>query len=80
MAGQTYQGMSIDTILQKVDLLNCLFDEDGNIEKQGDAGTSKNSPGKAFINASDPTSAYLGKLTTNVLKSLRIHILYTLTA
>jgi len=60
MDGQTYQGMSIDTILQKVDLLNCLFDEDGNIEKQGDAGTSKNSPGKAFINASDPTSAYLG--------------------
>ncbi len=62
MDGQTFHGMTIHNILEKVDLLNFMFDEDGNNEKQKEAGTSKIvTPGKAVMNASDPTSAYLGK-------------------
>jgi len=61
-------GMTINNILEKVDLLNFIFDEDGNNEKQKEAGTSKVvAPVKAVVmNASDPTSAYLGpKLWNN---------------
>jgi len=67
MDGQTFHGMTIHNILEKVDLLNFMFDEDGNNEKQKEAGTSKIvTPGKAVMNASDPTSAYLGpKLWNN---------------
>ena len=63
MDGQTFNGMTINNILEKVDLLNFMFDEDGNNEKQKGAGTSRASvaPVKAVMNASDPTSAYLGK-------------------
>jgi len=60
--------MTINNILEKVDLLNFIFDEDGNNEKQKEAGTSKVvAPVKAVVmNASDPTSAYLGpKLWNN---------------
>jgi hypothetical protein len=62
MDGQTFNGMTINNILEKVDLLNFMFDEDGNNEKQKGAGTSRASvaPVKAVMNASDPTSAYLG--------------------
>lgn len=63
MDGQTFNGMTINNILEKVDLLNFMFDEEGNNEKQKGAGTSRAvAPVKAVMNGPDPTSAYLGKL------------------
>ena len=55
-------GMTINNILEKVDLLNFIFDEDGNNGKQMEAGSSKVvAPVKADVmNAFDPSSAYLG--------------------
>jgi len=61
-------GMTINNILEKVDLLNFIFDEDASNEKQKEVGTSKVvAPVKAVVmNASDPTCAYLGpKLWNN---------------
>ena len=70
-------GMTINNILEKVDLLNFIFDEDGNNEKQKEAGTSKVvAPVKAVVmNASDPTSAYLG----NLIPPHQIYILFSIT-
>jgi len=67
MDGQTFHGMTIHNILEKVDLLNFMFDEEGNNEKKEKAGTSKIvTPNKGVMTASDPTSAYLGpKLWNN---------------
>ena len=62
-------GMTINNILEKVDLLNFIFDEDASNEKQKEAGTSKVvAPVKTVVmNASDPTCAYLGNLITHQL-------------
>ena len=58
-------GMNINNILEKVDLPNCIFDKDGNNEKQKEAVTS-NLVTPVVMNASDPTSAYVGpKLWNN---------------
>ena len=66
MDGQTFHGMTIHNILEKVDLLNFMFDEEGNNEKKKEAGTSKiATPNKGVMTASDPTSAYLGKTEKN---------------
>jgi len=48
------QGMTIHKLLEKVDLLNFIFDDDGD----GSNGTEK--PKTVVKNNNDPTSAYLG--------------------
>ena len=61
-------GMTISNILEKVDLLDFIIDEDGNNENQKEAVTSNvvTSVKAVVMNASDPTSAYLGpKLWNN---------------
>ena len=60
--GQMFHGMTIHTILEKVDLLNFMFEEDGGTDSHKKDGVSKDSgSGKKVIkSSSDPTSAYLG--------------------
>ena len=53
-----YQGMTIHNLLEKVDLLNFIFEDDGD-------GTFKETEKpldvtKTVVRNSDPTSAYLG--------------------
>jgi len=58
MEGNLYQGMTIHNLLEKVDLLNFMFDEDG---EGGVKGTEKPSDvSKTVVRATDPTAAYLG--------------------
>ena len=60
MEGNLYQGMTIHNLLEKVDLLNFMFDEDG---EGGVKGTEKPSDvSKTVVRATDPTAAYLGLL------------------
>ena len=68
--------MTINNILEKVDLLNFIFDEDASNEKQKEAGTSKVvAPVKTVVmNASDPTCAYLGNLINNASTSQQMII------
>jgi len=66
--GQMFHGMTIHNILEKVDLLNFMFEEDGGTDSHKKDGVSKDSgSGKKVIkSSSDPTSAYLGpKLWNN---------------
>jgi len=58
MEGNMYQGMTIHNLLEKVDLLNFMFDEDSD----GNTKTKESSPelSKTISVSSDPTSAYLG--------------------
>lgn len=58
MEGNLYQGMTIHNLLEKVDLLNFIFDEEG---EGGVKGTEKPSNvSKTTVRTTDPTSAYLG--------------------
>jgi len=58
MEGNLYQGMTIHNLLEKVDLLNFMFDEDG---EGGVKGTEKPSDvSKTVVRTTDPTAAYLG--------------------
>ena len=62
-----YQGMTIHNLLEKVDLLNFMFDEDSD----GNTKAKESSPelSKTISISSDPTSAYLGELIN--LKKLK---------
>ena len=66
MDGQLFHGMTINNILEKVDLFNFVFDEDeaGNKEmKDGSTlGPCLNTQAteKTLIKSTKPTSAYLG--------------------
>jgi len=64
-----FHGMTINNILEKVDLLNFMFDEDENGSKKKEGETSGNKTmDKTVIKTSDPTSAYLGpKLWNNAI-------------
>jgi len=62
-----FHGMTINNILEKVDLLNFIFedDENGLKKKEGEKSGFEN---KTLIKTSDPTSAYLGpKLWNNAI-------------
>jgi len=64
-----FHGMTINNILEKVDLLNFMFDEDenGSKKKEGESSGNKTMD-KTVIKTSDPTSAYLGpKLWNNAI-------------
>jgi len=67
--GPMFHGMTINNILEKVDLLNFMFDEDENGSKKKEGETSGNKTmDKTVIKTSDPTSAYLGpKLWNNAI-------------
>ena len=61
MEGNLYQGMTIHNLLEKVDLLNFMFEDDGDggykeTEKPSDVTKT------TVVRNSDPTSAYLGLL------------------
>jgi len=59
MEGNMYQGMTIHNLLEKVDLLNFIFDDEGNGSSKSTEKVSDIS--KTIIRpSSDPTSAYLG--------------------
>jgi len=67
--GPMFHGMTINNILEKVDLLNFMFDEDenGSKKKEGESSGNKTMD-KTVIKTSDPTSAYLGpKLWNNAI-------------
>lgn len=53
------QGMTIKDILEKVDLFNISVEDDTH-QQDKQKNLQKNSEGKTVIQASDPTSAYLG--------------------
>ena len=56
-----FDGMTIHNILEKVDLLNFVFEEDGGNDSPKKNGVSKDSgSGKVIKSSIDPTSAYLG--------------------
>ena len=58
MEGNLYQGMTIHNLLEKVDLLNFIFEDDGDGSFKG---TEKPiDVTKTVVRNSDPTSAYLG--------------------
>jgi hypothetical protein len=59
MDGQMFHGMTINNILEKVDLLNFIFEEDDSGKQKPDAGQQQQQP-KMVVKTSDPTSAYLG--------------------
>ena len=52
------QGMTIHKLLEKVDLLNFIFDEDGDGSSKGKEKPSDVT--KTVVRNSDPTSTYLG--------------------
>jgi len=58
MEGNLYQGMTIHNLLEKVDLLNFMFEDDADGSSKG----SEKPPdlSKTIVRTSDPTSAYLG--------------------
>jgi len=58
MEGNLYQGMTIHNLLEKVDLLNFMFEDDADGSSKG----SEKPPdlSKMIVRTSDPTSAYLG--------------------
>ena len=62
MDGQQLHSMTIQNILEKVDLFNFMFDDDESSEDQKEEGVNQDS-GKIVIrsNAADPQSAYLGE-------------------
>lgn len=61
MDGQMFHGMTINNILEKVDLLNFIFEEDDSGNKKPDAGQQQQQQQpKMVVKTSDPTSAYLG--------------------
>ena len=61
MDGQMFPGMTIHNLLEKVDLLNFIFEEDG----EGGSKKSDDVSNKTVIKTNDPSSAYLGKLNRN---------------
>ena len=58
MEGNLYQGMTIHNLLEKVDLLNFMFEEDGDGSSKGSEKPSD--ANKIVVRNTDPTSAYLG--------------------
>ena len=60
MEGNLYQGMTIHNLLEKVDLLNFMFEDDSD----GNSKAKESSPdlSKTITISTDPTSAYLGLL------------------
>ena len=58
MEGNLYQGMTIHNLLEKVDLLNFIFEDDGDGSSKGTEKLSDVS--KTVVRTTDPTSAYLG--------------------
>jgi len=58
MEGNLYQGMTIHNLLEKVDLLNFMFEDDSD----GNSKAKESSPDlpKTITISTDPTSAYLG--------------------
>jgi hypothetical protein len=61
MDGQMFHGMTINNILEKVDLLNFMFEEDdAGSSKKPEQGETRQQQPKMVVKTSDPTSAYLG--------------------
>jgi len=60
MDGQMFHGMTINNILEKVDLLNFMFEEDDTGSKKPEQGETGQQQPKMVVKTSDPTSAYLG--------------------
>ena len=58
MEGNLYQGMTIHNLLEKVDLLNFIFEDEGDGSSKGTEKVSAIS--KTVVRPTDPTSAYLG--------------------
>ena len=57
MEGNLYQGMTIHNLLEKVDLLNFIFEDDSDGSNKGKEKTPELNK---MVTSSDPTSAYLG--------------------
>lgn len=57
MEGNLYQGMTIHNLLEKVDLLNFIFEDDSDGSNKGKEKTPELNK---TVTSSDPTSAYLG--------------------
>ena len=62
MDGQQLHSITIQNILEKVDLFNFMFDDDESSEDQKEEGVNQDS-GKIVIRSktADPQSAYLGE-------------------
>ena len=60
--GQIFHDMTISNTLERVDLLNFMFEEDGGTDSSNEYGISKDhGSGKEVINSTiDPVSAFLG--------------------
>ena len=66
MDGQQLHSITIQNILEKVDLFNFMFDDDESSKDQKEEEVNQDS-GKIVVrsNAADPQSAYLGELCEN---------------
>ena len=66
MDGQQLHSMTIQNILEKVDLFNFMFDDEESSKDKKEEGVNQDS-GKIVVrsNAADPQSAYLGELCEN---------------
>ena len=60
MEANLYQGMTIHNLLEKVDLLNFMFEEDGDGDGSSKGTEKPSEMTKTVVRNTDPTSAYLG--------------------